>query len=53
VVRDGTSHLGAEVNGVRIGNTSPRDTAPLQPGPNLIVAGRAASRFRMVLFVEA
>jgi len=52
VVRDGSSHLGTEVNGMRIGNTTPRDTAPLQPGANLIVAGRANSRFRMVLTVE-
>lgn len=52
VVRDGSSHLGTEVNGLRIGNTTPRDTAPLQPGANLIVAGRANSRFRMVLTVE-
>ncbi|MGE0254778.1 MAG: cyclic nucleotide-binding domain-containing protein [Alphaproteobacteria bacterium] len=52
VVRDGSSHLGTEVNGLRIGNTSPRDTAPLRAGENLIVAGRAASRFRMLLTVE-
>lgn len=45
VVRDLGSDLGTTVNGDFLGGILPRDSAPLKPGTNRVVAGGAGSPF--------
>jgi CRP-like cAMP-binding protein len=52
VVRDCGSHHGTIVNGARIGREIAESVAPLAPGENRIVAGRASSPFRFLLTIE-
>lgn len=51
VVQDRGSKLGTIVNGIAIGEASPRMTAPLRRGENLIVLGSAESRVRLKAIV--
>jgi hypothetical protein len=53
VVRDCGSHSGTVVNGTPIGVKAERDVAPLAPGRNEIVAGKAESPFRFLAIVES
>lgn len=52
VVRDMGSLLGTLVNGARIGAGRPANTAPLDAGNNLVIAGAAESPFRFIIAVE-
>lgn len=51
VLRDRGSRGGTIVNGVAIGNTAARDTAPLREGENEVIAGKADSPYRFTVIV--
>lgn len=52
VVRDVGSLLGTLVNGARVGAGRPANTAMLEIGDNLVIAGAAESPFRFILTIE-
>lgn len=60
LVRDRGSQYGTLVNGTHIGGAAPRDSAPLEPGENRLVAGppsanvpRRESPFRFLVILDS